>query len=103
VKSNHLQLEISIEETNQWRKGKRKSKRGAEESDNKNMGWVEEDRRRLEKVRFEEQEVEKMAVQQKEVHNSKSNDKKEVIVKGAKGTRKMSSETKNVNNRRRKE
>jgi hypothetical protein len=44
-----------------------------------------------------------MAVQQKEVHNSKSNDKKEVIVKGAKGTRKMSSETKNVNNRRRKE
>jgi hypothetical protein len=44
---------------------------------------VEEYRRRLEKTRFEEQEVEKMAVELKEART-----KKDVIVNGAKGTRK---------------
>jgi hypothetical protein len=38
VESNHLPLEISIEETNHEEKEKRKSKGGGEEGDNKNMG-----------------------------------------------------------------
>jgi hypothetical protein len=46
---------------------------------------LEEDRRRTEKARFEEQDVEKMAVELKEVIE-KATTKKEVIIKGAKGT-----------------
>jgi hypothetical protein len=46
---------------------------------------LEEDRRRPEKARFEKQYVEKMAVELKEVIE-KATTKKEVIIKGAKGT-----------------
>jgi hypothetical protein len=46
---------------------------------------LEEDRRRPEKARFEKQDVEKMAVELKEVIE-KATTKKEVIIKGAKGT-----------------
>jgi hypothetical protein len=48
---------------------------------------VEQDRKRLEKARFQKQKVQKMAVELKEVIE-KATTKKEVIVKGAKGTRK---------------
>jgi hypothetical protein len=48
---------------------------------------VEQDRKRLEKDRFQKQEVQKMAVELKKVIE-KATTKKEVIVKGAKRTRK---------------
>jgi hypothetical protein len=46
---------------------------------------VEEYRRRLEKVRFEEQDVEKMAVELEEVIE-KATTKKEILIRGGKGT-----------------
>jgi adenylosuccinate synthase len=49
---------------------------------------VEEYRRRLEKARFEEQEIEKMTVELKELIEKATTKKEEVLVKGAKGTRK---------------
>jgi hypothetical protein len=87
VESDHLPLEISIDETNH----EEREKRGARE-DQKKMTikvWdeqeVEEYRRRLEKVAFEEQDVEKMATELKEVME-KATTKKEVTVSGTKGT-----------------
>jgi hypothetical protein len=58
VKSNHLQLEISIEETNHEEMGKGRAKEDQEKVTIKiwDDQGVEEDRRRLEKSRFEEQE-----------------------------------------------
>jgi DNA primase catalytic subunit len=58
VKSNHLQLEISIEETNHEEMGKGRAKEDQKKVTIKiwDDQGVEEDRRRLEKSRFEEQE-----------------------------------------------
>jgi hypothetical protein len=67
--------------------GEKKEQRETEEGTIKiwDEQRVEEYRRRLEKVRFEEQDVEKMTVELKEIIG-KATTKKEIIVKGAKGT-----------------
>jgi hypothetical protein len=75
------------------RKGKRKSKGGAKEEQKKvtikiwDDQGVEKYRRKLEKAIFKDQEVEKMAVELTQ-GIEKATTKKEVIVNGAKGTRK---------------
>jgi hypothetical protein len=86
-KINHLPLEISIEETNNEERGKRRAKEEQKKVTIKiwDEQGVEEYRRRLEKVRFEEQDVEKMAVELEEVIE-KATTKKEILIRGGKGT-----------------
>jgi hypothetical protein len=87
VETDHLPLEISIDETNH----EKREKRGAKEDQKKvtikvwHQQEVEEYRRRLEKATFEEQDVEKMATELKEVME-KATTKKEITVRGTKGT-----------------
>jgi hypothetical protein len=86
-KINHLPIEISIEETNNEERGKRRAKEEQKMVTIKiwDEQGVEEYRRRLEKVRFEEQDVEKMAVELEEVIE-KATTKKEILIRGGKGT-----------------
>jgi hypothetical protein len=84
--SDHLPLEISIQETNHEENGRRREKKEQKKVIIKiwDEQGVEQYRRRLEKARFEEQHVEKMVVELKEAIE-KATTKKEIIVKEAKG------------------
>jgi 23S rRNA pseudoU1915 N3-methylase RlmH len=89
VDSDHLPLEINVEEPNYEERGKLRAKEEQKRMtikiwDDQGVG---EYRRRLEKTKFEEQEIEKMAVELKEVIE-KARTKNNVIVNGAKGIRK---------------
>jgi hypothetical protein len=87
VDSDHLPLEITIEGSNQ--EEKEKGEMREEEKKVIVKVWsehgVKEYRRRLEEATFKEQEIEKMVTELKEVIE-KATKKKEVIVRGAKGT-----------------
>jgi rubrerythrin len=86
VESDHLPLEINIEETNHEERGQEKAREEQKKVIIKvwDEQRVEEYSRRLETATFVEQDVEKMAAELKEVIE-KATTKKEVTVRGTKG------------------